>query len=563
MKINTIFFKNLKIISRNGSYFAALFLFPLILILVSTAMLNSNDFKNLKIGIIDTDPEFDFNLKDIQNSINYKNVGDCMIDLMEEKIGVCISVKQISGKRVMSIYIDNTQGTIKIFVKEFILENIHELQTASLNETSAGVELFMDVYTNSIKNASLELGEVVIELENQEKILLDYKSDLTDIRRDFDSVYYDLKKSENDIKNAKNDIESLNRNLEGNLSEFEQKKQEIEVQLRVLKSYLSQALSSGEYNTVMSYIEPIEENLNDIEQILQEIEKNKEFTEDLVVYLDNLENILEQMETTKKTLDDLDRNLDISIEKLRVNRHKIENFNEKIQEDYETIEELTSGLSGEGISVKFYDAFDEVLSTSFRNFPILVAIIITFTSFVLSNMFILKQLNLPSYKRDLITPTSDWIFLFADYITNLFFVVIQGIVIFFIALILFKAPMTTLLPFVLSIFLASSFFIFLGLFVGNLFKSQSISMLVTIFILIFFIIMSDLLVQSILSSDLIRLIIECNPFVILIDILKDSFIFKKTFTELIPSFIKLSFYPIVMFFLTFISKKICRNKMIQ
>ena len=69
MKIFTIFKKNLKTISRNWNYFLVLFICPIILILITGAMLNSSNLENVKIGIIGDN--FDYKIY-FNNFNNYK-----------------------------------------------------------------------------------------------------------------------------------------------------------------------------------------------------------------------------------------------------------------------------------------------------------------------------------------------------------------------------------------------------------------------------------------------------------------------------------------------------------
>ena len=60
MKIIDIFQKNLKTVARNWKYFFVLFLCPILLIIISAIVLNSNDISNLKIGVVDENDNYDF-----------------------------------------------------------------------------------------------------------------------------------------------------------------------------------------------------------------------------------------------------------------------------------------------------------------------------------------------------------------------------------------------------------------------------------------------------------------------------------------------------------------------
>ena len=90
MKIYSIFKKNFKTVSRNWSYLAILLICPFVLILISGAMLKSNNYDNIKVGIIDEDANYDLNTSGIKNLIPYDSLSSCITDLTNSKASVCI-----------------------------------------------------------------------------------------------------------------------------------------------------------------------------------------------------------------------------------------------------------------------------------------------------------------------------------------------------------------------------------------------------------------------------------------------------------------------------------------
>jgi len=178
-------------------------------------------------------------------------------------------------------------------------------------------------------------------------------------------------------------------------------------------------------------------------------------------------------------------------------------------------------------------------------------------------MFILKQVNRPSYFRDIISPARNFNFIFANYFINLFFVFIQASVLFLIGRSLSVLSFEVLLTFAIGIFLSSSIFILIGMSLGYLIKSQNLSMLIAIFLVMFFLIMSDLLAPSILASSFIRFIISLNPFVLLNEILADSFILERPLISLIPSLTLLAYWLCGLIIAVYLSKRISIKNAIQ
>ena len=182
-----------------------------------------------------------------------------------------------------------------------------------------------------------------------------------------------------------------------------------------------------------------------------------------------------------------------------------------------------------------------------------------FTSLVLSNMFILKEVNQPSYLREVVSPAGDMNFLVADYLINLFFVAIQTAVLFLVGVQLFSLPVSEVSVFALAIFFAASIFIFTGMTIGYLVKHQSLSTLITIFLVMILMVLSDMLAPSVFSGDIVKFFIDINPFMILKKILEDSIVLGRGLRDVFLSFSRLFTFFIVSFVIAYIAKKFSKE----
>ncbi len=563
MKIYSIFKKNIKIVSRNFSYFVVLFICPIILILISGIMLNSINYNNVRVGVVNTGSSL--NLNSIKNLNHYSSLTNCLYDLTHTKVTICIMVSDDNESYQTDVYIDNTFRVVEYYSKQFILQNLLKEKDTLLEQTSEQIVSRLSLYSSSLSKARGELNNVKNDLIKQEENLKQYKENVTRIKRDFNEVYVPMKQSEPQFRQLKDEINNNNRDLQNNITNFRSKKQGLINNLNLMQTFLSTKLNYSDYNYVVLQIEDIRNSLNELDAILTNIERTQNSTAQLGVMLNNLDSLYSNLDNMKVTLDNLDKDLDNSISRTQESRAKIESFIVKLNEATTDLDQFSKGMDTKKSYINFKTAFSipENINNVFLIFPILVSIIITFTSLILSNMFVLKQISKPSYLREIITPTRDITFLVSDYLVNLFFIAIQGFVLFLIGFYWFGVTLNTLGFFVLAVFLTASIFIFIGMSIAYLIRNQSLSMLLSIFLLILLLILSDLLAPSVLAGPAIKLVAELNPLVILGRVLTDIFILNQGIYDFFNFILELIVFLIVTFIFAYISKKVCREKIVQ
>lgn len=558
MKIYNIFKKNIKIVSRNWSYFVVLFVCPILLILISGIMLNSNDFNNLRVGVINEDPNYDLNLENLRNTIDYDSLADCLYDLTNQKNSVCFHITKRAETTQIDVYLDNTKKIIEYYAKQFILDNVLSEQTQTFYRTSEELNAKLTVYSNSISDAKRELEEAITELDDQERTLTEYRNNLGVIRSDFDSVYWPIKNMEPTIKTLKNNFNQNKQELQNSISNFRNQKQNLQSNIASTKNFLSSKLTPADYSYVSQNLDAVSVSLNQVDSSLAGVEQIY-YSPELSTVINNLDLIIANLDAIKETLDKLDSDLALAIQRTQNSKAKIRSFIVRLNEVSSEMGTISKSLKQDKVNLEFKNAFEISSDPVFLAFPILVTIIITFTSLVLSNMFILKQVNRPSYLRDLITPTKDIHFLIADYLTNLFFVSVQVGILFLIGFYWFNLPLEIIYVFVISIALAASVLIFMGMSLGYVVKQQNLSILLTISLVMLLFIFSDLIVPSVLSGPIIKFFVELNIFVILNKILIDSLVLHKPLYLLTSWLFKLGIFLIAFAIIAYLSRKISKE----
>ena len=319
-------------------------------------------------------------------------------------------------------------------------------------------------------------------------------------------------------------------------------------------------MNQGDYEHSASILGLILQDLNDVDSVLSNIE-DLQNVQDLLDALTLLESIIPKLDSINQALIETESDLGLAIEKTQESRIKVANYIIQLDSITQDLEVFGERLDTKTVSLNFKQ--NEVLSDNpvLFAFPMLVAIIITFTSLILSNLFVLRQVTNPSYFRELISPTKDICFLFADYLINLFFILIQSAVLFLVGIYWIGIPFDTLFAFALTIFIASSLFIFIGMSIGYLIKSQNLSMLLTIFLVMLFFITSELLIPAPLISPFIRFFLELNPFVLLSNILKNIFVLNNPLSVNTLRLIVLGIFLFFSGILVYVSRKINKVRM--
>ena len=214
-----------------------------------------------------------------------------------------------------------------------------------------------------------------------------------------------------------------------------------------------------------------------------------------------------------------------------------------LEQDKENILSVKSGVSNvvnnfNAISVTDPNAIASPFITSIKPvteekthlgnlFPAMMVLVVMLISILLSSTVVLNERKSKAYFRNFITPTNDYMFVIADFITNLIIVIAQLIIIFFIANYFLKnALFNVLFDFSIVIILIASVFILLGMILGYVFKTQETATLGSLFIgsaLLFF---SNTILPLESIPDNIKSIVLFNPFVVSENILRELIIFK-------------------------------------
>ena len=194
-------------------------------------------------------------------------------------------------------------------------------------------------------------------------------------------------------------------------------------------------------------------------------------------------------------------------------------------------------------------------------FPTLVALIIMFVSVILSSSLVLSERRTKAYFRNFITPTNDLIFLFGTYLTSLFILIIQLLIIFGQAFYFLKQELLNVLASSsLVLFTMASVFIFIGMSIGYFFRSEETSVLAAISISSFFLFFSNAILPIETIPAKLSWIATFNPFVISNDLLKKLILFQSSITDVLSQLYMLLSYLMLALIIAFTARELTKRR---
>jgi ABC-type multidrug transport system permease subunit len=198
-------------------------------------------------------------------------------------------------------------------------------------------------------------------------------------------------------------------------------------------------------------------------------------------------------------------------------------------------------------------------------FPFLLVLVIMFVALLLSSTLIMFEKSSKSFFRNHITPTRQEFFVFTTFITSFIVIVVQTLIIlglanYFMNIPLFKNIACT----VLLIFIASAFFIVLGMAVGYVFSTQEGAIMASIVLGSIFLFLSNLVVPLESLAPALSNIIKFNPYVLASELLRKSLLFNvNIITEAAFTLALLGGAALLIFLLILLSTALANRKRVR
>jgi len=507
--IPNIINKNLRLLIRSRSSALIILAGPLVLVLLVGIAFNTSQLHDIEINVYS--PSYNELSDSIISQLNSKEEyhltkveieDDCIINVKTGDAHVCmVFPPDISTNTNSTIifHVDNSRINLVYMVMGDISEQI-EVKSTELSKQLT--QILLDVLESSRTSLVSNRDAVTTAISSTEKT-----------KSDADSISSSLSEMNVDVNTSNLNITKLNDDLD------EIKK-----------------LLGDDNNSIVNNVE------NTIDDLITKI------------------NSVSTIESAKSNIQSKNAEIITSVSDILSKLNDLKTKNDEIVSQIEGIsiteaETIVSPIKTEiePISVK-------------RNhwnflFPTLIALIIMFVGILLSSSMVIRERNSRAYFRNFITPTRDVTFLIGTFLTCLIIILIQLAIILGQGYYILRGELLQVLPFT-SIFLVimASAFIFLGILLGYLFKSEETVVLAAMsaaFVLLFF---SNTILPIETIPTSLKWIANYNPFVISEHVLKKLILFGASFWSVFYEFYMLMAYLGVFAVFAFIARELTKRR---
>ena len=192
--------------------------------------------------------------------------------------------------------------------------------------------------------------------------------------------------------------------------------------------------------------------------------------------------------------------------------------------------------------------------------PTILSLIALFGSILLSSTFVLQERKSKAYFRNFITPTSDLTFLLGNYLTCLIILIAQFILVWIgITFILDVSVLSVLSSISLVLFLSLSAFIFVGMFIGYLFKSEETTIFAGVLIATLMMFFSNVLLPIETISGQFKKIALFNPLVACDSALKKIILFDLGISKILTEIYILIGFFVAFAILSYLGRRITKR----
>jgi len=301
---------------------------------------------------------------------------------------------------------------------------------------------------------------------------------------------------------------------------------EIDDAISLLEEARETANDSSAISKIDSSIEVLKElketstsNSQSIEKI---VEMNEGLSEDIVSLLTNLEGILEEL-NNEDTLEakSIVSPIDIKIESIKIDLNNREYL-----------------------------------------LPTILSILVLFGGILLSSTFVLKEKKTKAYFRNFMTPTKDVVFILGTYFTCLLIILIQFLLVFVgVRYILDLNFVLMPLELLVVLLLSASVFIFLGMFIGYIFKSEETTIFTAVLTSAVLMLFSNAIIPIEHITGKLKDIAMFNPSVLTDISFKKILLFNFSFDAFLTEIYALSGFIVFFFILTYISRRMNKRNL--
>ncbi|RJQ17279.1 ABC transporter permease [Candidatus Woesearchaeota archaeon] len=564
MKLLGILKKNFKLLLRSKMTALVVILGPLLIILLVGFAFNNSSTSTFTIGVYEnhsTELSASF-IAQLHNGsfevINYTNEQECLQSIKQGITQACLVfpenfVIEEGTTKEMKVYADYSRTNFVFYLVETVSSNLN------IKKTELSVDL-----TNQILNAlnaAKTTNQQAIEKLNQLKgdaestrVSLDQISKNLNALN-FESENVDLSALEASIKQINTSVKSL---YEGGLSTMAEGIDALQV-----------AIDTGSYPN-----SSVEDQIEDAHQLLS---NHSSYTNKYNDTLETISNTLLSINSTTKKVAELQTKLEnaksfktsastsfttilANLNTMKTALEEQKNALQTVNDNIENIRVKSAESIVSPITTNVEPVVTETTSINYM-FPYLIMLIVMFISILLSSTLIIMEKKSEAYFRNFTTPTSDILFIFATYLTNIIVMIVQLTVLLSLAYFGLQVPVLNNIWLVLlMLFIGMTLFTVIGMGIGYWFSSQEAAIMLSMSVASILLLISNFILPLETMPAYIQTIASYNPYVMLSELLRQLIIFNVIPHAIYEPIGLLAGAAIVIFMLILAIQKISKMK---
>ncbi|MBT4022440.1 ABC transporter permease [archaeon] len=572
MKAIPLISANLKSFMRNWSSVVLLLVFPLILIGTIFLSFSPDGITQIPVGVIDplSHPEslqFVDASSDFLDVSWYSSLDDCIKELKTYKQYCCLEI--IGGDSfILDVHYDNTREPIIWEILERIKTSVDILEAQKSKEKASEI-------LGEFGSLSGQISKFETQVDSADDVIDEYITGTDNSINTLRNAHTELDQSLDQMDQDINDISSTKYNLE-------YKKNTLYYStinsLNVIDSYLNSMTVADTDIYMLNTLKQESDDLRDeIEDYNDEAEDSFSDVDNKIstyrmtsqkgrTYLVEIDEGVDTMYTTKNNLYDYKfklRNLGDDLSNTRHNLDKVGTLNPeliaspvKLLTNPQYVPPVKSSyLASENI---FDDMMKGINLIGLQTlFPKLLLLIVIFLSLLISTFICLSEINSPANVRVSTIRCVSFHEFFATYTSSLIIIFPPILIVLVLGYTIFELSIPFLWVFI-AMYLLSTTFIMLGMSLSYLVVKESITMLITTFLLMFLLFFSGYILPIERMSTVSKIIAEISPGKISLDLFNQLTFYHQSIQTVMIGFLMLFVWYISSMLITYIIK-ILRN----
>ncbi|MBU2561589.1 MAG: ABC transporter permease [Nanoarchaeota archaeon] len=578
IKLFELIKKNFKLLVRSKASSLVIFIGPLLLVsLLGLAYSQSSSFALSASVYSDSYTELTESLITKMTNQNFLvtrqgSVDDCVGSVKRKESQACVvfppgMAVSDSGTNEITFYVDYSQINLVWLMLDVMSARVSERSTEISKELTSDLLSRMLFVEDKIKS-----GQARLDMMSAESSLV--KDASSSMQSGFQKLDISVNFNGLDVEGSR----SLSENISSLVSDIRSRVAELgnetESPISSIESSVTAVKAEVNDSALTEELDDIDDAADDIEEAIGNA------TEAVEIYADNasamiasvkssLELISQRLSETNAKISDVKKQRDDLLPQFDSIGSQIDSMMGSVNQLRGTLDEAlqkvaaASGKSADSIAAPITTRIEPISTqkTHFNSlFPTLLVLVIMITGILLAATLTIVEKKSKAFFRNSIAPTSHVVFSLSTYLTSLIVLFIQLLLFVSVSAFFFETDvLASIWLILLIVFLASTVFVFIGMLVGFIFRTEETVNLAAITLVAVFMLFSSAVIPLESLPSYMKDIAMLNPFVVSELALRQAVIFQFGLSKALYGLGILAAYSAALFVVLFLLQQAFRK----